>query len=64
MIAMLFRRLALTLFLALLWLGLIEYFNPAPPRLLLVHADYQRCVRISPPLVNKRGVARAQEEIT
>lgn len=35
MIALLVRRLGLTLFLALLWLALVEQFNPHPPQLLV-----------------------------
>jgi hypothetical protein len=35
MIALLARKLALTLFLALAFVALLEQFNPAPPRMLV-----------------------------
>lgn len=48
MIAMLLRNLALTLLLALLFVALLEQFNPAPPQLLVDfhHADYPVCVTV------------------
>lgn len=48
MIALLARKLALTLLLALAVVALLEQFNPAPPQLLMDfhRADYPVCVTI------------------